>query len=118
MAMMGAASFTCAHMARAVSPWSWATALARWASRSPATVILNGSPPISASSLGTSSQPAPRRRRSASGCISLPAGTGVWVVKTMRSRAASHASRKAWPASMRSAIISMPAKTAWPSLKW
>ena len=54
----GAASSTCAHIERAVSPWSWATALARRARRSPATVMLKGSPPISRSSAFTSSQPA------------------------------------------------------------
>ena len=105
-------------MARAVWPWSWDTALARRDRRSPATVMLNGSPPSSLSSAVTSSQPAPSRRRSARECTSLPAGTGVWVVKTILSRAARHASRKSTPAAMRSAISSMPAKTAWPSLKW
>ena len=73
IAMMGAAPSTCAHMARAVSPWSWATALARRARRSPATVMLNGSPPISRISPSTSSQLAPSRRRSASG-VHLVAG--------------------------------------------
>ena len=57
--------------------------------------MLNGSPPISASSPGTSSQPAPSRRSSAMAWTSLPAGTGVWVVKTIERRASRHASRKA-----------------------
>ena len=117
-AMIGAASSTSAHIARDVSPWSSETAFARRASRSPATVMLNGSPPIWRSSQSTSSQPAPSRRSSASEWTSLPAGTGVWVVKTMRSRAARQAASKLAPASIRSAISSMPANTACPSLKW
>ena len=51
-------------------------------------------------------------------CTSLPAGTGVCVVKTIFSRTSRHAVGKSKSASMRSAISSTPAKTACPSLKW
>ncbi len=57
-------------------------------------------------------QQAPSRPSSPSGWTSLPAGMGVWVVNTMRSRTASHASRNPVPAAVRSAIIATPAKTA------
>jgi hypothetical protein len=42
----------------------------------------------------------------------------VWVVKTIRFRTSFHASAKLSPFDIRSAIISIPAKTACPSLKW
>ncbi len=50
--------------------------------------------------------------------ISFPAGTGVWVVKTTRSRAARQAVSKLAPCSIWAAISSTPANTACPSLKW
>ena len=37
------------------------------------------------------------RRSSASACTSLPAGTGVWVVNTMRRRVSAHASGNGMP---------------------
>ena len=58
------------------------------------------------------------RRRSLSECSSLPAFTGVWVVKTISRRVSAQASGKVSPPSMRAAIVSMPANTACPSLKW
>ena len=48
--MIGAAPSTSFHISRAVSPWSAATPFARRDRRRPATVIENGSPPISSSS--------------------------------------------------------------------
>ena len=118
MAMIGAASSTCAHIARAVSPWSWATALARRASRRPATVMLNGSPPergqlarhelavrAEAPEIGERVHLVARRHRRVGGEDDALARGQPRL-------------RKACPASIRSAISSMPAKTACPSLKW
>jgi len=49
----------------------------------------------------------------------MPAGTGVWVVKTVPARTACSASGKLSPwVSMSSRIRSTPWKPAWPSLAW
>ena len=56
---------------------------------------------------------------SAFGKRSMPAGTGVCVVKTVPARTACSASGKDSPcASVSSRIRSMPWKPAWPSLAW
>ena len=50
---------------------------------------------------------------------SIPAGTGVWVVKTVPARTASTASGNRRPSSVTSwRIRSRPRKPAWPSLVW
>ena len=118
MGMISLACSTSSHIVRDTSACSSETAFARRESRSPATVMLNGSPPIWRISQSTSSQQAPSRRSSASACTSLPAATGVWVVNTICSRTAAQASTNDAPATMRSAISSMPANAACPSLKW
>ena len=48
----------------------------------------------------------------------MPAGTGVWVVKTVPARFRSSAVSKSIPWSMYSRIRSRPRKPAWPSLVW
>ena len=49
----------------------------------------------------------------------MPAGTGVWVVKTVPARTASTASSNVSPRSvMRRRMRSRPRKPAWPSLVW
>src|SRR5262249_44998914 len=79
---------TSSHIARDTSACSSETAFARRDSRSTATVMLNGSPPIWRISQSTSSQHAPSRRSSASACTSLPAAPGLCVVNTNRPRTA------------------------------
>ena len=49
---------------------------------------------------------------------SMPAGTGVWVVKTVPARQTSRASSKLRPCSAYSRMRSRPRKPAWPSLVW
>ena len=53
---------------------------------------------------------------------SMPAGTGVWVVKTVPARDTSSAVSKSRPgppsAAVSSRIRSRPRKPAWPSLVW
>ena len=50
---------------------------------------------------------------------SMPAGTGVWVVKTVAARTASSASSKVIASARTSSLIrSTPRKPAWPSLAW
>ena len=119
IAMIGAAPSTCSHIARAVSPCSSETAFARRARRRPATVMLNGSPPISPH-LGVD--------QLAAGAQAAQLGERVHLVARGDRRvggehdALAHLRatppRNGPPRSMRSAIISMPANTAWPSLKW
>ena len=87
------------HMSRATSPWRRLTPFAARLARSASWLIPNGSP----SSSGrvrpraiSSAESAPRSRVTpasasstcAGGYVSLPAGTGVWVVKIVRSRSA------------------------------
>ncbi len=49
----------------------------------------------------------------------MPAGTGVWVVKTVLARETSRAASKERPSfSVSSRIRSRPWKPAWPSLVW
>jgi hypothetical protein len=49
----------------------------------------------------------------------MPAGTGVWVVKTVPARTASSASSKSSPSGPTSSRMrSRPRKPAWPSLVW
>ena len=117
IATIDGASSTCFHIARAVRACSSLTPLARRDSRSPAAVMLKGSPPIARISAPESWSAAPMRRSSLIGCSSFPALTGVWVVNTIFCRVAAHASGKVRPPSIASAIISIPANTAWPSLK-
>jgi hypothetical protein len=83
IAMISDAPSTSCHIARDTSPWSCDTPFERRDSRRPATVMLNGSPPICSISPSTRSHVAPRRRSSPIGCTSLPAATGVCVVKTI-----------------------------------
>ena len=49
---------------------------------------------------------------------SIPAGTGVWVVKTVPARTASSAASKSRPSSDSSAIRSRPRNPACPSFVW
>ena len=95
------------QVALAVSLWRWLTAFAPLVSRSENAVMSNwlGSPstprPISRTrSTGTpplsSSGPATRRTRSASN-RSLPAETGVWMVKTLSLRTLASASSRLCP---------------------
>ena len=49
----------------------------------------------------------------------MPAGTGVWVVKTVPARTACRACAKVRPSlSMSSRMRSIPRNPAWPSLVW
>jgi hypothetical protein len=49
----------------------------------------------------------------------MPAGTGVWVVKTVADRTASSASSNDIPSLfVSSRIRSTPRKPAWPSFVW
>ncbi len=64
-------------------------------------------------------QPAKYLSISSPGKRSMPAGTGVWVVKTVPARAASTASAKRRPSAVISwRIRSRPRNPAWPSLVW
>ena len=96
------------QVASAVSAWSWLTAFAarvrrsenavmsNW-SRSPSTpspsssTASTGTPPVCGRPSPSSSGPATCRTRSAAN-RSLPAGTGVWIVKTLSRRTRSQAS--------------------------
>ena len=64
----------------------------------------------------STARPASRGKRS------MPAGTGVWVVKTVEARPTSSAVSKSSPgppsATVSSRIRSRPRKPAWPSLVW
>ena len=85
------------NISRLTWPCSWETPLARWARRKPITAMLNtaGSPPVVV--LGAEREdPVDRYAgeragraevlldRASRGKRSMPAGTGVWVVKTVR----------------------------------
>ncbi len=119
------------NIERLTSPCRVETPLARWASRRPMAAMLNsfGSPPrqVSAPSASTCSTGTPGSAVSPPKCRatssrsnrSMPAGTGVWVVKRVPARTDSSAAVKSSPASATSSRIrSTPRKPAWPSLVW
>ena len=118
------------HMWRVTSPCSDDTALARPEARRPSTVMQNGS---SASSgftrprLMSRSCETPRASRSGPRCSSIrsagnrscPAGTGVWVVKTVRRATCRVAVSKSTPSrSTHRRIASSTAKALCPSFRW
>src|SRR5450759_769964 len=87
----------------------------------------SGSPPMgSAPSASTRSTGTPGEALSPPKCkainsrgnLSIPAGTGVWVVNTVPARTTSRASSKVRPAAVSSRIRSTPWKPACPSLVW
>ncbi len=118
------------NISRLTWPCSMLTPLTRWASRMPMTAMLktSGSPPGNVSaprpstrsggSVPVSAWPPNWRRTRSAGNRSMPAGTGVWVVKTVPARVSSSASSKPRPRSMYSRIRSTPRKPACPSLVW
>ncbi len=118
------------NISRLTRPCSSDTPLARWPRRRPITAMLNrfGSPPAyvsmpsrrmrSTSMRGSSASGPKCRATSSRSKRSMPAGTGVWVVKTVPARTASRAESKSRPSSASSAMRSRPRKPACPSLVW
>ena len=113
------------NISRLTRPCSLLTPFARWASRSPMWAMLNTPGSVSAPSSSTRSTGSADH----SGCSkwwrtwprpnrSMPAGTGVWVVKTVPARTACSASSNVSPVLTSSRIRSTPRKPAWPSLVW
>ena len=112
-------------MPRATSPWRRLTPLAARLARSANWLTPKGSPASAGRvrpSRMTSSASTPIAVVSplsasatwAAGYVSLPAGTGVWVVKIVRSRTAARPSSSVPPCA-RAASSAM--KAAWPSLR-
>ena len=88
-------------------------------SRRPATVMLNGSPPICAHLPSTSSQAGAEPAELAEGVHLVAGGDGrVGREDDLLAHRLPGLARTAAPRLIRSAISSTPAKTAWPSLKW
>ncbi len=116
-------------MRRVTWPWRLLTALARRESFNPKTVMQKGScsfcgstrpRPISCSKeMPNSSRKGPRCSSiKARSKRSWPAGTGVWVVKTVRWATSRKAASKLMPSSfMRTRMASKVAKPLCPSLR-
>ena len=76
----------------------------------------SGTPPVFGRPSPSSRGPATRRTRSASK-RSLPAETGVWIVKTLFARTVSKASSSGAPAATNSRARSPSRNAEWPSLR-
>ena len=119
------------NIARLTEPWSLATPLRRAASRNAITAMLNFgasspfssglSPTPNSSSIVTphsAAKPLKYFSISARSKRSIPAGTGVCVVKMPPARTASTAASKGRPPATNSRMRSKLRKAAWPSLLW
>ena len=121
------------QVASAVSAWSWLTAFASWVRRSEKPVMSKidaspsgpspssrtastGTPPVAGRPSPSRSGPAISRTRSAAN-RSLPAGTGVWIVKTLSARTRSQAASRSSPPATSSRARSASMNAEWPSFR-